>query len=199
MISTASRMGSNPSGIDPADRLAVDTRRHSRPTSGGKDPQFSWSCVDQSCRRNDIAPARIVAIWYGRVPLHRNQPREVGGYVALFWGRPRMNSAAAGFAVRCDYPTLGTHEFVGFRRTEHQASRLAVRLARFYWRGPLPMAHTVAWMSLRDFELHGRRRRDCRSPDCPMGAPGPDDDPDGRSAPGHPARQHVRRAEGGAG
>jgi hypothetical protein len=114
--------------------------------------------------------------------------------VAWFWGRPRMSSAAAGYAVRCDYPTLGTHEFAGFRRTEAQASRLAVRLATFYRRGPLPMIHTVAWMSLRDFELHVRRR-DCRSPDCPMGVPEPDPgtapcpSPDAASSAPRPRRE----------
>jgi hypothetical protein len=88
-----------------------------------------------------------------------------------FLGRPRMDSAAAGFAVRVDYPTVGTHEFVGFRRNANRAARLCRACALYYARGPLRMEHSVVVMSLRDFELHVRRR-DCRAPDCPrVGGP----------------------------
>jgi hypothetical protein len=83
-----------------------------------------------------------------------------------FWGRPRMDPAESGFAVRCDYPGLGSHEFVGFRRRFGRALRLAARDAAFYRRGPLRTVHTVVWMSLRDFDLHASRP-ECRAPDCP--------------------------------
>jgi hypothetical protein len=88
-----------------------------------------------------------------------------------FWGRPHMRPAGSGFVVRCDYPSLGAHEFVGFRRSYWRALRFARRDAAFYRRGPLRMVHSVVVMSLRDFDLH-RHRASCRAPDCP-GSPWP--------------------------
>jgi hypothetical protein len=80
-----------------------------------------------------------------------------------------MAAAAAGFAVRCDYPSLGTHEFVGFRATFPRALAFGEADAAFFRRGPLRMDHSVVVMSLRDFDVHAHRK-DCRSPDCPTGA-----------------------------
>jgi hypothetical protein len=83
-----------------------------------------------------------------------------------FWGRPHMRPAGSGFAVRCDYPALGVHEFVGFRRSYWRTLRFARRDAAFYRRGPLRMVHSVVVMSLRDFDVHARRPS-CRAPECP--------------------------------
>jgi hypothetical protein len=92
-----------------------------------------------------------------------------------------VRPAGSGFAARCDYPTLGIHEFVGFRRSYWAALRFARRDAAFYRRGPLRMVHSVVVMSLRDFDLHAHRPS-CQAPDCP-GAP----------AAGFPVGPGVRR------
>jgi hypothetical protein len=92
-----------------------------------------------------------------------------------FWGKPRLAGWRTGFAVRCDYPGDGTHDLVGFRRTEESAHRFATADAAFYRRGPLRMRHSVIVISLRDFQLHAKRRG-CRSPDCPIATPLPVDD-----------------------
>jgi hypothetical protein len=88
--------------------------------------------------------------------------------MAWFWARPRMSAMDVGFAVRCDYPSLGTHEFVGFRRSYPKAVAFAARDAAFFGRGPLRMVHSVVAMRLGEFESHAR---DCRSPQCPTAAP----------------------------
>jgi hypothetical protein len=79
-----------------------------------------------------------------------------------------MRKTDVGFAVRCDYPSLGTHEFVGFRRTYPKVVAFAARDAAFFVRGPLRMVHSVVAIRLAAFELHVR---DCRSADCPTATP----------------------------
>lgn len=97
------------------------------------------------------------------------------GDVMWFWGKPRLALWRTGFAVRCDYPADGTHELVGFRRTLGRATRFARADAAFYRRGPLRMRHSVVLVSVRDFQLHAKRRG-CRSPDCPIATPAAADD-----------------------
>ncbi len=84
-----------------------------------------------------------------------------------FWRKPRLDTWRAGYAVRCDYPGFGTHEYVGFRIYERAAVRFAKADADYFRRGPVRVVHSVVVISLRDFELHARRR-DCRAPDCPI-------------------------------
>jgi hypothetical protein len=79
-----------------------------------------------------------------------------------------MSATDVGFAVRCDYPTLGTHEFVGFRRTYPKAVAFAAADAVFFRPGPLRMVHSVVAIRLAEFESHAR---DCRSSACATAAP----------------------------
>jgi hypothetical protein len=58
------------------------------------------------------------------------------------------------------------NDLVGFRRT-HPAAERALHGAVNYWRlGPVRPGCSIVVVSYRDWELH-RRRRECRSPDCP--------------------------------
>jgi hypothetical protein len=85
--------------------------------------------------------------------------------------KPRIEPWRPGYAVRRDWVTLGgSHEFIGFAMTRANAGWRAVADRAYWRRGPARPQHSVVEISMRDFVLHAGRR-DCRSPDCPAGAP----------------------------
>jgi hypothetical protein len=72
------------------------------------------------------------------------------------------------FAVRREWPD-GTHDFAGMRRTVQAANGFARRDRNFWRAGPLrPLWFGLVVMSRRDFVLHGKQRRHCTAPDCPV-------------------------------
>jgi hypothetical protein len=71
-----------------------------------------------------------------------------------------------GFAVWRRWPD-GTHDLIGLGPSPRSAQR-RLEADRSYWRRGAwrPVEYRVVAISRHDFDLH-RRRRDCRSPDCP--------------------------------
>lgn len=71
----------------------------------------------------------------------------------------------AGLALRREWPDR-THEFIGFSLSTDKLARLIERDVAYWRRGPIRPTYSVVLISLREFAWH-RRRRDCRSLDCP--------------------------------
>jgi hypothetical protein len=70
------------------------------------------------------------------------------------------------FAVRRRWSD-GAHDFIGVSVTPRSAQRVLEADSRYWRRGPVrPVEYRVVAISVRDYDLH-RRRRACRSPDCP--------------------------------
>lgn len=81
--------------------------------------------------------------------------------------RGRAEQWRLAWSVRRDWPD-GSHEFVGIRRNRRSAERFQADDQAFWRRSPMVPKLTVVPISERDFVLHGRHRRGCRAPDCPV-------------------------------
>jgi hypothetical protein len=98
--------------------------------------------------------------WYGRGSRTAEPASSVNA-------RSTGKSAQVRWAVRRDWPD-GTHEFIRARDNETDALRQMESDHEFWRRGPMRPPLSVVRISVHDFELHGRRRRDCKAPDCPQ-------------------------------
>jgi hypothetical protein len=114
---------------------------------------------DQTILGRDAAVGglKIGVAWYG---VLRRSGQPFSGTDAEAVGSSRVR-----WVVRRDWPD-GTHEFVRPRDTETRAHHQSGRDRAFWRRGPMRPELSVVCISERDFALHGRHRRDCRTPDC---------------------------------
>jgi hypothetical protein len=69
--------------------------------------------------------------------------------------------------VRRDWPD-GLHEFIQLCDTKVDVLMQLERDRRFCLGGPLRPRLSVVRISVHDFKLHARHRRDCAAPDCPQ-------------------------------
>jgi hypothetical protein len=73
----------------------------------------------------------------------------------------------ARWAVRRDWPD-GLHEYIQLCDTETEVLMQLECDCNYWRRGPLRPRLSVVRISVHDFELHGRYRRECTAPDCPQ-------------------------------
>ena len=84
----------------------------------------------------------------------------------MFNSRNRLAPWQAGRAVRREWPDR-THEYIRFSQGDEDLARFVERDAAYWRRGSWRPTHSIVVISLREFTWH-RRRRNCRSLDCPM-------------------------------
>lgn len=70
------------------------------------------------------------------------------------------------WAIRRDWAVDGTHEFIRPRNRWRQIARQVTKDQAFWRTGPVRPTLSIVRMSIREFDLHGHARRDCRAPDC---------------------------------
>ncbi|GAA2390249.1 hypothetical protein Cme02nite_73590 [Catellatospora methionotrophica] len=95
-----------------------------------------------------------------------------GLWVGVGWfglARRRVADNTVVFAVRRDWPDWRTHEFVAPRLTLAEAERAAQAEHAYWRRGPARPTVSVVRISANDLRIH-RNRRDCKAPDCAVGA-----------------------------